>query len=32
VLKYNGVPPYTMTHSYIKRVLAHYYEYKKKAR
>jgi soluble lytic murein transglycosylase-like protein len=32
VLKYNGVPPYTMTHSYIKRVLMHYYEYKKKVR
>jgi soluble lytic murein transglycosylase-like protein len=32
VLKYNGVPPYTMTHSYIKRVLMHYYEYKKKIR
>lgn len=30
VLKYGGVPPYTMTHSYIKRVLARYYEYKKK--
>jgi soluble lytic murein transglycosylase-like protein len=32
VLKYNGVPPYTMTHTYIKRVLAYYYEYKKKFR
>jgi soluble lytic murein transglycosylase-like protein len=32
VLKYNGVPPYSTTHAYIKRVLAHYYAFKKKAR
>jgi soluble lytic murein transglycosylase-like protein len=30
VLKYNGVPPYSTTQSYIRRVLMHYYEYKKK--
>jgi soluble lytic murein transglycosylase-like protein len=30
VMKYNGVPPYTTTRGYIKRVLMHYYEYKKK--
>ena len=31
VLKYNGVPPYSTTQGYIKRVLMHYYEYKKRA-
>ena len=30
VMKYGGVPPYTSTHGYIKRVLKHYHEFKKK--
>ena len=30
VRKYNGVPPYTSTHGYIKKVLKFYYNYKKK--
>ncbi len=30
VMKYNGVPPYTSTHGYIKKVLKFYHRYKKK--
>lgn len=29
VMKYDGVPPYTMTHNYIRRILQYYSEYKK---
>ncbi len=29
VRKYNGVPPYKMTHTYINKVLKFYYKYKK---
>ncbi len=29
VMKYNGVPPYSSTHGYIKKVLGHYHRYKK---
>ena len=31
VMKYNGVPPYSSTHGYIKKVLKFYHHYKKKA-
>jgi soluble lytic murein transglycosylase-like protein len=31
VMKYNGVPPYTSTRGYIRKVLGFYYKYKKKA-
>ncbi len=31
VRKYNGVPPYTSTHGYIKKVLGFYYKYKKQS-
>jgi soluble lytic murein transglycosylase-like protein len=32
VMKYSGVPPYSMTHSYIKKVLSFYNYYKQKSR
>ena len=32
ILKYNGVPPYSSTHGYIKKVLRFYNEYKTKPR
>ena len=31
VMKYNGVPPYSSTHGYIKKVLKFYHHYKRKA-
>ena len=30
VMKYNGVPPYSSTHGYIKKVLKFYHYYKRK--
>jgi soluble lytic murein transglycosylase-like protein len=30
VMKYNGVPPYTSTHGYIRKILKFYHHYKKK--
>ena len=30
VIKYNGVPPYSSTHGYIKKVLKFYHYYKRK--
>jgi soluble lytic murein transglycosylase-like protein len=32
VMKYNGVPPYSSTHGYIKKVLKFYHYYKRKQR
>ena len=32
VLKYNGVPPYSMTHEYIRKVLDFYQRFKRQAR
>jgi soluble lytic murein transglycosylase-like protein len=32
VMKYNGVPPYSSTHGYIKKVLKFYHYYKRKLR